>query len=467
MGLFDWISERWKKPANGEKSTPNTAPSTGSVEQTQSDRAEARKKRKKAANKPSRKQRLQEAGMLPEQPKPRQKKGKKKRKNLHVGGLDQPPPPPPARRQQQPEPKAAQPEVQPSPPAEVSPEPVPAAPQPQTVTPSADRPRREGRASAEEQTRAWFVLPRLQALLDETASRFEQVKDDHSKLKSLLKNMERQWNQLGPVPKDQTTLLARHDELHSSMVARLAALPDPVQVEEFRIVAERQSLIAQAEALLQIEDASESAKQFKALQRVWRQSGRLPQAIHRDLQRQWTAAHNAIQGRQQAMWDERREKREGLIRQAELLVGSRDPQKAAEAYKGLQARWKKVGGLPRREGDALWKRFRSIGDAVFEERNAAREAVYDANREAKETLIAQVNVLAQNGVEDARDVRAQLMRQWKRIGHTRRADADRLWNAFRAACDRLDKSTEPDSEIDLSATESLRFKAFAGLSVEE
>jgi hypothetical protein len=81
-----------------------------------------------------------------------------------------------------------------------------------------------------------------------------------------------------------------------------------------------------------------------------------------------------------------------LCEQAEALADSTDWDDTATAMKRLQAEWKRVGPLPRAEGDALWQRFRGACDRFFDRRGRreeiAREAAVEKARAAVDALDA-------------------------------------------------------------------------------
>lgn len=55
-----------------------------------------------------------------------------------------------------------------------------------------------------------------------------------------------------------------------------------------------------------------------------------------------------------------------LVEQAESLKDSEDYEAATEVFKKIQAEWKKIGHVPRRDSDKIWKRFKDACNHYFD-----------------------------------------------------------------------------------------------------
>ena len=54
------------------------------------------------------------------------------------------------------------------------------------------------------------------------------------------------------------------------------------------------------------------------------------------------------------------------MEQAESLKESDDWEIATEVFKKIQAEWKKIGHVPRRDSDKIWKRFKDACNHYFD-----------------------------------------------------------------------------------------------------
>ena len=62
------------------------------------------------------------------------------------------------------------------------------------------------------------------------------------------------------------------------------------------------------------------------------------------------------------------ERKQQLITQVDALLETSDKRAATEKVKHLQAQWQKVGVVPRKQEQKLWRLFRASCDAVFAQR---------------------------------------------------------------------------------------------------
>jgi len=76
----------------------------------------------------------------------------------------------------------------------------------------------------------------------------------------------------------------------------------------------------------------------------------------------------AIRQRRERLHEERR----GLVDEAEALMGSDDPEAAAESAKALQRRWKAMEATGAGRERRSWRAFRTACDRIFEARDRAR-----------------------------------------------------------------------------------------------
>jgi hypothetical protein len=105
----------------------------------------------------------------------------------------------------------------------------------------------------------------------------------------------------------------------------------------------------------------------------------------------------------------------------------------------LQNEWKQTGFVPKEEGDAIWKEFRSSCNNFFNAKRTHFESirkVQDANRDYKTNLVLRAQALKDNSDwKKTTDELINLQKDWKSIGPCHQKDENRLWNQFREACD--------------------------------
>lgn len=135
------------------------------------------------------------------------------------------------------------------------------------------------------------------------------------------------------------------------------------------------------------------------------------------------------------------EKKTALCEKAEALKDSGDIRKAANEVVKLQAEWKKIGSVPRKQSDAIWQRFQTACNYFFDERkklNSAKRDEENANLEAKCAVIAKLKELPLDG--DRREVIGQvkeLQWEWQKIGFVPFKLKDKVYAEYREVCDAL------------------------------
>lgn len=135
------------------------------------------------------------------------------------------------------------------------------------------------------------------------------------------------------------------------------------------------------------------------------------------------------------------EKKTALCEKAEALKETDDIRKAANEIVKLQAEWKKIGSVPRKQSDAIWQRFQTACNYFFDERkklNSAKRDEENANLDAKRAIIAKLKELPLEG--DRREVIGQvkeLQAEWQKIGFVPFKLKDKVYAEYREACDAL------------------------------
>ncbi len=142
-----------------------------------------------------------------------------------------------------------------------------------------------------------------------------------------------------------------------------------------------------------------------------------------------------------------------ICQQAELLQESTDWRETTEELIRLQQEWKKIGPVPRRHSDKIWKRFRSACDTFFNRKQShfsAQKASEEDNLQRKEDLIKQIQELevVDNNREGALEKLKEIQRQFIETGHVPFKKKNDVNASFREAINqKLDQLKINYSEI--------------------
>lgn len=249
--------------------------------------------------------------------------------------------------------------------------------------------------------------------------------------------------EIGPLPPGEERA-AWSERLGAARDALRRRLRSVEEAEEWRRWANTQAqeeLIARVEALLEANDLAEGVKIVGQLQAQWDAVATATPEKARTLWERFRTARNELRRRCDAYLAENLEKKRALITQAVALADSTAWNETADALRRLQAEWKAIGPVPAKVAQAVWQEFREPCDRFFARRKehfAVRDAERDRHAQAKIALCEQAEALAESTDWDAAAAALKrLQAEWKKGGAPPRAQAEQLWQRFRAACDRF------------------------------
>ena len=175
--------------------------------------------------------------------------------------------------------------------------------------------------------------------------------------------------------------------------------------------------------------------------------GSLPSKKDRDtLHSRLEAARRALYPRLQELRADTEWKRwanesvqEELVGRAEALRSETNLDKAAQALRDLDARWKAAAEVDKEKGETLWKHFKAARDEVKAKVDAyfeRRAAEFAETPKKKEELCVRAEAL-QESTDWLRTAEAlqKLQAEWKDIGPSAHGPGKAVWERFRKACD--------------------------------
>lgn len=129
----------------------------------------------------------------------------------------------------------------------------------------------------------------------------------------------------------------------------------------------------------------------------------------------------------------------------------------------IQKEWKGIGFATKKENDKVWARFKEAGDNFFESKSTFYQklkAGQDKNRDLKKALVEEAESLKENeNWKETSDRLVFLQKKWQKIGNAHQRDEQRLWKAFRAACNAFfENKKQFYSTIDERQAENLTAK---------
>lgn len=193
---------------------------------------------------------------------------------------------------------------------------------------------------------------------------------------------------------------------------------------------------------------NDKTQEVIALQEEWKTIGFAPQKMNAKIFERFRAACDMFFARKAEFFKNMKdslsvnlEKKIALCEQAEALKDSTNWKETADKLAKLQAEWKTVGPVPKKNSDAVWKRFISACDAFYENRKAAgssQRSVEQQNLDKKKEVIAALAAMDVNNItpNDAATLH-ELIREWNSIGHVPFREKDKLYKRYKELIDAL------------------------------
>ncbi len=201
------------------------------------------------------------------------------------------------------------------------------------------------------------------------------------------------------------------------------------------------------------EDVSSTFPEFRQLQKRWREIGPVPASKFRDLNDSYQFYVEKFYDMVKINRDLRDldfkknlEAKEKFCEDAEKLAESDNVVEAFRDLQKLHEQWKEFGPVAKEYRDSIWDRFKAATavinkkyQAYFEDQKEKQKS----NLEEKTKLCEQVEAIAEKDVKSSgewNELSAQIeaiQKQWRTIGFATKKDNQKIYDRFRAACDKF------------------------------
>lgn len=193
---------------------------------------------------------------------------------------------------------------------------------------------------------------------------------------------------------------------------------------------------------------NEKTQEIIALQEEWKTIGFAPQKMNTKIFERFRAACDTFFQRKGEFYKSMKdnltvnlEKKIALCEKAEALQNSTDWKATADKLANLQREWKAIGPVPKKQSDAIWKRFIAACDTFFENRKAANSSQRTEemqNLTKKKAIIESLSAInPENATAEDAEKLHQLIKEWNSIGHVPFRDKDKVYKQYKALIDTL------------------------------
>jgi Domain of Unknown Function (DUF349) len=210
-------------------------------------------------------------------------------------------------------------------------------------------------------------------------------------------------------------------------------------------------IISEQEKLIEETSISKIEQDVRINQERWNEIGPTYKEQWEDIKERFWKATKACYKKIQDHYDERRshmqenlDKQKLILEKVKLintdgLKNTKKWQEKSDELIALQNEWKLTGFVPKEEGDAIWKEFRSVCNTFFDSKRMHFEEirkVHDANRDMKTNLVSKAQNLKDSvDWKKSTDELINIQKDWKAVGACHQKDENKLWNQFRESCD--------------------------------
>ncbi|TKD62442.1 DUF349 domain-containing protein [Flavobacterium sp. ASW18X] len=169
-------------------------------------------------------------------------------------------------------------------------------------------------------------------------------------------------------------------------------------------------------------------KQVEALREEFFQAGKVPQRVNEET---WARFKDAVRGfnkKKNSFYKDLKkeqhdnlEKKRALLETAKALKDSEDLDHATPEMKRIQSEWKKIGHVPRKYSDSIWKDFKDACNHYFDRLHAQKNESQKeeiTNLNLKNEILGRLKEfkLAGDKDQDLPKIKG-FITEWKKVGH--------------------------------------------------
>jgi len=286
-----------------------------------------------------------------------------------------------------------------------------------------------------------------------------------------LQKLHDRWREVGPVPREHKEDIWERFKIATSKINKKHQdYFEDRKSEQKKNLEAKKALCEQVEEISEMEftnhkELNDKSKEVINLQKVWRTIGFAPRKDNNKIYSRFRAACDKFFDKKREFYAQNKELQQNNLQmkidlcvQAEALKDSTDWRKATNDLINIQRQWKEIGPVPRKQSDALWKRFRAACDYFFDKKSdhfSNIDAEQIENLTNKEKLIEEVeNFKPSDDVDENLNRMKEFQRRWTEIGHVPIKKKDIIQRRFREAINKL----FDDLNVDESERNLLKFK---------
>jgi hypothetical protein len=282
-----------------------------------------------------------------------------------------------------------------------------------------------------------------EAKLNELRTQFKSFTNDLEKIETDLQQEGDILKCAGRINRSRSSLMkAKAIGDYESAFNRLDAWEEQLRQRTEAVIAEKEQIAKELDALVQAPDLKLATEQLASLQKKYKA---LPVSVP-DIRNEAFAeriekAVTAFFALKQAKHDEfgkelldNLSKKMDLCEQAEKLKDSTEWKKTTDALLAMMEEWKTIGPVAKHRSEEIWLRFNEARDHFFKRKKEHVKEIkseQEANLLEKEALVTKAEALRDS--KDWKKTTAlfnELMDEWKKTGRVAQEKSDAIWQRF-------------------------------------
>jgi len=289
------------------------------------------------------------------------------------------------------------------------------------------------------------------------------IESSISKSFKRLQELHEEWKEVGPVAQDKREeVWDRFKTATEKINERRHEFYKQIQGDLEANYAAKVLLCEKVEQLVATEFNSikqwqDSTQQINELLKMWKSVGQAPQKVNNEIWNRFKAQLDLYFSNKKEYFGKLKDQQLNnynlkveLCLQAESHKLSTDWKNSSRELIKLQDEWKKIGPVPRKHSEKIWKRFRTACDEFFNTKNEhfkGLQASEGGNLQIKLDIISKLNAFeySDNRQESLNKVK-ELQRQWMDTGHVPIKEKDRVQAEFKAAVNKIYDKLKVDSQ---------------------
>jgi hypothetical protein len=286
-----------------------------------------------------------------------------------------------------------------------------------------------------------------------------------------LQKLHERWREIGPAPREhKDDIWDRFKASTSKINKKHQEYYENRKAEQKKNLEAKRALCEQVEEINELDlnthkEWGEKSNEVKNLQKVWRTIGFAPRKDNNKIYDRFRKACDTFFDAKREFYSKNKELQQNNLQmkidlcvQAEALKDSTDWRKTTQDLINIQKQWKETGPVPRKQSEAIWKRFRAACDHFFNKKSehfANIDSEQVDNLKLKEQLIKDVqNFEPTDDADENLQALKDFQRRWTEIGHVPIKKKDIIQKNFREAINKL----FDDLKLDESKRNLLKFR---------